>query len=170
METAKEVGEKIKNARLTVSITQAELARRLGVTPQAISQYERGIKKPKIETIERIADALGVNWLQLSCIESTMISCKKDCHPHIVIDGVSHYDEFSTVLSGELTSIPSPLMPNRQPLVNDIYPEGRVYSVTLREKGELGAEATVRFSTYEEARSFFKRVSLHCKTVKEALA
>ena len=33
--------------------------------------------------------------------------------PYLVIDGVSHYDEFSTVLSGELTSIPSPLMPNR---------------------------------------------------------
>ena len=88
----------------------------------------------------------------------------------ITDDGVSHYDEFSTMLCGELTSIPSPLMPNRQPLVNDIYPEGRVYSVTLREKGELGAEATVRFSTYEEARSFFKHVSLHCKTLREAFA
>lgn len=90
--------------------------------------------------------------------------------PYLVIDGVSHYDEFSTVLSGELTSIPSPLMPNRQPMVNDSFPEGRVYSVTLREKGELGAEAIVRFSTYEEARNFFKHVSLRCKTVKEALA
>lgn len=88
----------------------------------------------------------------------------------ITDDGVSHYDEFSTVLSGELTSIPSPLKPDCQPLVNDIFPEGRVYSVTMREKGELGAEAIVRFSTYEEARSFFKHVSLHCKTVKEALA
>nr|DAH45413.1 MAG TPA: hypothetical protein [Caudoviricetes sp.] len=90
--------------------------------------------------------------------------------PYLVIDGVSHYDEFSTVLSGELTSIPSPLMPNRQPMVSDSFPEGRVYSVTLREKGEFGAEATVRFPTYEEARSFFKRVSLRCKTVKEAPA
>lgn len=90
--------------------------------------------------------------------------------PYTVIDGVSCYDEFSTVLSGELTSIPSPLMPNRQPMVNDSFPEGRVYSVTLREKGELGAEATVRFSTYEEARRFFSHVSVHCKTVKEALA
>ena len=59
MATAKEIGIGIKNARLTVGITQAELAHRLGVTPQAISQYERGIKKPKIETIEKIADALG---------------------------------------------------------------------------------------------------------------
>lgn len=92
-------------------------------------------------------------------------------NPYLITeDGMSHYDEFCTTLSGELTSIPSPLKPDCQPLVNDIFPEGRVYSVTLREKGEFGAEATVRFSTYEEARSFFKRVSLHCKTVKEALA
>ena len=38
MATAKEIGIGIKNARLTVGITQAELARRLDVTPQAISQ------------------------------------------------------------------------------------------------------------------------------------
>lgn len=88
----------------------------------------------------------------------------------ITEDGVSHYDEFCTILSGELTSIPSPMMPDRKPLVNRVYPEGRVYSVTLREKCELGAEATVRFATYEEARSFFKRASLHCKTLREALA
>ena len=70
MATAKEIGAGIKNARLTVGITQAELAHRLGVTPQAVSQYERGIKKPKIETIEKIADALGVSWLHLSHLES----------------------------------------------------------------------------------------------------
>lgn len=84
-------------------------------------------------------------------------------------DGVSHYDEFSTVLSGELTSIPSPLKPDRQPIVNSIFPEGRIYFVTLREKGEFGAEAVVRFSTHEEARRFFRHASLHCKTVREAL-
>lgn len=66
MTTAKEIGIGIKNARLAVGITQAELARRLGVTPQAISQYERGEKKPKIETIKKIADALGVSWFRLS--------------------------------------------------------------------------------------------------------
>lgn len=92
-------------------------------------------------------------------------------NPYLITeDGVSHYDEFCTTLSGELTSIPSPLMPDRKPLVNSVYPEGRVYSVTVRETGEFGAEATVRFATYEEARSFFKRASLHCKTVREALA
>lgn len=91
--------------------------------------------------------------------------------PYLITeDGVSHYDDFCTVLSGELTSIPSPFMPNRKPVVNSSFPEGRVYYVTMREKGMLGAEATVRFVTYDEARSFFKRASLHCKTLREALA
>lgn len=83
---------------------------------------------------------------------------------------MSHYDEFCTILSGQLTSIPSPKMADGKPLVNIYYPEGRVYSVTLQEKGELGAEAAVRFATYEEARTFFTRASLHCKTIREALA
>lgn len=91
--------------------------------------------------------------------------------PYLITeDGVSHYDEFCTVLSGELTSIPSPFMPNGKPVINSSFPEGRVYYVTMREKGMLGAEATVRFVTYDEARSFFKRASLHCKTLREALA
>lgn len=91
--------------------------------------------------------------------------------PYLITeDGVSHYDEFCTVLSGELTSIPSPFMPNGKPVVNSSFPEGRVYYVTMREKGVLGAEATVRFVTYEEARRFFNRASLHCNTLREALA
>lgn len=91
--------------------------------------------------------------------------------PYLITeDGVSHYDEFCTVLSGELTSIPSPsFMPNRKPVVNSSFPEGRVYYVTMREKGVLGADATVRFVTYEEASRFMHSVSCRCKTLKEAL-
>lgn len=58
-------GELIKQARVTMRITQAELAKRLGVTPQAISQYERGIKNPKPATLKKIAAALGVSWYEL---------------------------------------------------------------------------------------------------------
>ena len=58
-------GELIKQARVTMRITQAELAKRLGVTPQAISQYERGIKNPKPATLKKIAASLGVEWYEL---------------------------------------------------------------------------------------------------------
>lgn len=52
--------EAIKKARKDAGITQAELAERLGITPQMISQYERGAKKPSVETAEKIFNALGV--------------------------------------------------------------------------------------------------------------
>lgn len=77
MATAKEIGIGIKNERLNVGITQAELARRLGVTPQAISQYERGEKKPKIETIKKIADALGVSWFRLSHLDDLVATSEE---------------------------------------------------------------------------------------------
>lgn len=92
MATAKEIGIGIKNARLTVGITQAELARRLGVTPQAISQYERGEKKPKIETIKKIEDALGVSWFQLSHLDDLVATSeervldKEEVYQSIAVD------------------------------------------------------------------------------------
>nr|DAT40078.1 MAG TPA: Repressor protein CI [Caudoviricetes sp.] len=92
MATAKEIGIGIKNARLTVGITQAELARRLGITPQAISQYERGEKKPKIETIKKIADALGVSWFQLSHLDDLVATSeervldKEEVYQSIAVD------------------------------------------------------------------------------------
>lgn len=92
MTTAKEIGIGIKNARLIVGITQAELARRLGVTPQAISQYERGEKKPKIETIKKIADALGVSWFQLSHLDDLVATSeervldKEEVYQSIAVD------------------------------------------------------------------------------------
>lgn len=60
-----QTGELIKRARTVAGLTQAELAKRLGVTPQAISQYERGIKNPKNETLKRIATALDIPWCKL---------------------------------------------------------------------------------------------------------
>lgn len=50
---------KIKRARESINLTQAQLAEKVGTTPQNISQYERGIRKPKYETLRKIADAVG---------------------------------------------------------------------------------------------------------------
>lgn len=58
-------GEKIRKVRGDLGITQKELALRLNVTPQLVSQYESGAKKPKMETIKKIAKALNVSFLIL---------------------------------------------------------------------------------------------------------
>ena len=53
-------GQRIKAARLKAGMTQAELAKKLGVAYQNIGQFERDVRKPKYETLERIAGALNV--------------------------------------------------------------------------------------------------------------
>lgn len=52
-------GERIKAARQAVGLTQEELGKRLGISGSSIAQYEMGHRKPKIETLNRIAAALG---------------------------------------------------------------------------------------------------------------
>ena len=59
------VASKIKQAREQAGLTQAQLAEKVGTTPQNISQYERGIRNPKLETIEKISKALNIEWYDL---------------------------------------------------------------------------------------------------------
>ena len=55
------ISEKIRCARKEAGFTQGELAEKLGVSQAMISAYEKGLRNPKIETIEKIADALNVS-------------------------------------------------------------------------------------------------------------
>lgn len=59
-------GERIKAARKKAGMTQAELALKLDIPFQSISQWERDIRKPKKETISKIADALNIHPVELS--------------------------------------------------------------------------------------------------------
>lgn len=58
-------GEKIKAAREKAGFTQAELASKLGIPYQSIGQWERGLRNPKWETLEKIAEALQIPVYEL---------------------------------------------------------------------------------------------------------
>lgn len=58
-------GQRIKAARKNAGMTQAELADKLCIPYQSVSQWERNTRNPKIETLNRIAAALGVEALEL---------------------------------------------------------------------------------------------------------
>lgn len=53
-------GQRIRAARKKAGMTQAELAKRLGISYVGISQWENDIRNPKYETLLRIAKALNV--------------------------------------------------------------------------------------------------------------
>lgn len=69
-------GSRIKMARERQNMTQKELAEKMGTTPQNISQYERGIRNPKLETREQFAKVLGVDahWLEVGKYEDNSLS------------------------------------------------------------------------------------------------
>lgn len=54
-------GQRIKAARKIAGITQADLAEKLNIPFQSISQWERDIRKPKLETLEKLSKALDVS-------------------------------------------------------------------------------------------------------------
>lgn len=59
------VGEKMKQYRKEMKLTQKQLGELAGSSEAMIRQYELGLRNPKIESIEKIATALGVNSFDL---------------------------------------------------------------------------------------------------------
>lgn len=53
-------GEKLKAIRLSRDMSQDDIARVLNTTKQSISRYETGQNSPRIDTVDFIADRLGI--------------------------------------------------------------------------------------------------------------
>lgn len=56
-----EIGEKLKKIRLERNIKATNVAEKLGVSKSTVSNYENGIRKPGIETLEKIAKIYNVS-------------------------------------------------------------------------------------------------------------
>lgn len=61
----RDIGKNIRLARLHRKLTQDELAQKVHTTRQTISNYETGRSRPDVETLQRLADALGVELTEL---------------------------------------------------------------------------------------------------------
>lgn len=59
-EIAKFVGQRIRNYRVQQKLSQEKLAELSGCHPTYIGQLERGEKNATLESIEKIASALGI--------------------------------------------------------------------------------------------------------------
>lgn len=60
MSTRQRLGSMIREQRLASGLSQAEVARRVGITPSALSQVERGVRGPGGDTLVRLWEVLGV--------------------------------------------------------------------------------------------------------------
>ena len=64
------IGKKIKQARLDRNLTQMKLADAMGVSYQAVSNWERGNSMPDIGKLEELCALLGIGVEELLDIES----------------------------------------------------------------------------------------------------
>lgn len=60
------LGERLRALRLDQRETLAETARRAGISPQYLSEVERGRKEPSSEMIAAVAGALGITLIGLT--------------------------------------------------------------------------------------------------------
>jgi transcriptional regulator with XRE-family HTH domain len=61
----KTVGRNIREARNAMNITQAQLAKKCGLSPSFITEIENGRKYPSAYTIYQLAEILGLRPYQL---------------------------------------------------------------------------------------------------------
>jgi len=58
---SKSIGNKIAEARKKINLSQAELAQKVSISPQAVGKWERGESMPDITTLNRLAEIFGVD-------------------------------------------------------------------------------------------------------------
>lgn len=56
-----EIGERIKRCRLALGMNKAQLASKAGLTRPSITYYENRNTKPTLQSLRKLADALGVS-------------------------------------------------------------------------------------------------------------
>lgn len=67
--SAMQISERIKAARKKAGLTQRQLGEKMGISYQAVSQWENDLRNPKIETLRAIANALEVPLRDLISVE-----------------------------------------------------------------------------------------------------
>lgn len=58
----KAIGLRIKFIRECIGLSQSKLAKKVGLTAAAISQYENSERNPDFESLQKLKEALQVGW------------------------------------------------------------------------------------------------------------
>jgi transcriptional regulator with XRE-family HTH domain len=103
---ASNIGSHIMAERVGRGLTQQQLADVVGVTRASICRYESGKRTPKIDTLQKIAKALDVDWTELVSEEERSELLIEAAKP---ILNKLHEE----AKNGTLTAEPSHMVPDR---------------------------------------------------------
>lgn len=86
-------GRRLRDLRLAAELSQSELSEKSGIPKPTLSRYENDHVSPSLQTLERLADALGCTEAALLVTASPQDAFLRALHDH----GVS----FETVADAE---------------------------------------------------------------------
>lgn len=98
------LGKKISNLRKKNGISQQTLANAIGVSNQLISMYERGVRKPKIEKVEELANYFNVSISYLMGTDKLVQSLFKSVNGAIEATDRRQLTRYSKILQTVLES------------------------------------------------------------------
>ena len=90
-------GELIKKARVHAGLTQKELSDRIGVSYQMIQTWENNRRNPKIESLQKIAEALNIDVSEFLTDNTATVQKFKD----FSIDADGDFEEKYNSLTDE---------------------------------------------------------------------
>lgn len=107
-------GDRLKHLRLSKNLSLRELAQICETSKSAIHLYENNKRKPKIETLEAIADTFNV--------DIDYLLCKTDIK-NSAANALGYESLYEAYLAGALGDYPlsqpePPISPNRQKLID----------------------------------------------------
>ncbi len=125
-----EIGEKIKNLRLKINLTQEEVAERAEVTKGYISQLERDLTSPSLDTLVDVLEALGTNLSDFF---------KTDKKEQIVFKKEDYFEGSYDKLGLHMTWIvPNAQKNSMEPIIFLLEEEGETKEYTPFEGEEFG--------------------------------
>jgi transcriptional regulator with XRE-family HTH domain len=94
----------IREARQHARLTQTELAARLRTTQSAVSNWERGLDVPRVDTLARILDACGfeadLTFRRQDDEDRSLIAMHLDMTPEERLDALDGLLEFEEIAHG----------------------------------------------------------------------
>ncbi len=72
------IGKKIKQLREKANLTQAELSEKIGMTEKNLSNIERGLQTPTLNSFLKLLDVLNVSLLEFGISSTELKNPKRD--------------------------------------------------------------------------------------------
>ncbi len=96
------IGERIKVARTNAGMTQADLARIMGVPYQTIGHWERDASSPKYSSLEKVAKALNISVETLILGNTDSDKSDKDSKDKAMVSAIEKVVKFLGISYDEL--------------------------------------------------------------------